>query len=358
VDDHSVPAPGPRGPGVLAPADILVVSGRTIDAATVKKIEQLEGVTSVAQISLSEAVIENRALRVAAVDPATYRTFVRQRSADFQEAWDRLAGGELALKKRLQYRVPTDEAGYLKLGAAEDAPRVHVGAFIDQQPLIDAVVNQTWVDTLGMTPDNALLVRTGARAPRPVRNRIEKLLGPDTSAQLVDLATRTGIDPSAKQVAVVTGSVADAVGVYRYTVLGGGRIAPDPEWVRTHITTQVVPILGAVTCNRLLFPQLQAALEEIHARGLDEAIHPDEYAGCYYPRFIAGTTTLSNHAFGLALDINVPGNQRGTVGEIDRTVVSIFEKWGFTWGGRWRYTDPMHFEMNSLVDPRAEGDGG
>ena len=56
-------------------------------------------------------------------------------------------------------------------------------------------------------------------------------------------------------------------------------------------------------------------------RGLADEIHPDEYAGCYYPRFIAGTTTLSNHSFGLALDLNVPGNQRGTVGEMDRAVV-------------------------------------
>ena len=120
-----------------------------------------------------------------------------------------------------------------------------------------------------------------------------------------------------------------------------------------HIATQQVPILGTVTCNRFLFPQLTAALQEIQDRGLADEIHPEEYAGCYYPRFIAGSTKLSNHSFGLALDLNVPGNQRGTVGEMDRTVVSIFKKWGFGWGGDWGYTDPMHFEMNSLVSPEA-----
>ena len=116
------------------------------------------------------------------------------------------------------------------------------------------------------------------------------------------------------QIAVVIGTVADAVGVFRYTVLGGGQIAPDPAWVATHIATETVPILGTVTCNKLIFPQLKAALEEVLDRGLADKIHPGEYAGCYYPRFIAGSTTLSNHAFGLALDLNVPGNQRGTVG--------------------------------------------
>jgi chromosomal replication initiation ATPase DnaA len=66
----------------------------------------------------------------------------------------------------------------------------------------------------------------------------------------------------------------------------------------------------------------------------------------------AGSTTLSNHAFGLALDLNVPGNQRGSVGQMDRGVVAIFKSWGFTWGGDWGYTDPMHFEMNRLVRPQ------
>jgi hypothetical protein len=111
-----------------------------------------------------------------------------------------------------------------------------------------------------------------------------------------------------------------------------------------------VPILGQVTCNKLLFPQLKAALAEVVQRGLASTIHST--AGCYYPRFIAGTSSLSNHAFGLAIDINAPENARGTAGQMNRQVVQIFEKWGFTWGGVWHYTDPMHFEMNRLVTPR------
>ena len=145
---------------------------------------------------------------------------------------------------------------------------------------------------------------------------------------------------------------ASVVGTFNYTVIGGGRIAPDPAWVSANIATEPVPILGDVTCHVALFPQLRAALEEVVSRGLADEIHPDEYAGCYYPRFIAGSTSLSNHSFGLALDFNVPGNQRGTVGEMDRDVVAIFKKWGFAWGGDWSYTDPMHFELATVVDPR------
>ena len=354
-EDHSVPPPGPRGPGLLAPADILVTQGETISAETVAAVDAVtvrgdDAVVSVTPISLAEAVIENKALTVAAADPASYRTFVPLLDADHQPTWDRLADGELALKKRLMGKVPLEQ-GHLRLGSATDAAAIPVGAYIQQQPLIDAVVNQTWVDTLGMTRDNALLVRTGRTPPGIVVKKLQKLLGADVSVTAVDKATRIGLEPGSSQVAVVTGSVADAVGVYRYTVLGGGRIAPDPAWVRSHISTEVVPILGAVTCNTLIFPQLKAALQEVVERGLADEIHPDEYAGCYYPRFIAGSSTLSNHAFGLALDLNVPGNGRGTVGEMDRGVVDVFKKWGFAWGGDWAYTDPMHFEMAELVTP-------
>ena len=352
-ESHSIPPPGPRQPGILAPADILIVGAAALDPATVAAVEKLRHVTAM-QFSLSEPIIENEALTVAAVDPGAYRSFTPPKYADFQDAWDRVAGGELALKTRLKGKLTPDENDYLRLGGATDAPAVHIGAYVQQQPLIDAVVNPTWVETLGMTAGNALLVRTGKSAPKDVAKEIKKLFGDDVSVTLVDKATRFGLQPGAAQIAVVTGTVADAVGVYRYTVLGGGHIAPDPAWVRAHITTEVVPILGAVTCNRVVFRQLRAALEDIHDQGLDDKIHPEQFAGCYYPRFIAGTSTLSNHAFGLALDINAVENQRGTVGLIDRGVVAAFEKWGFTWGGDWAYTDPMHFELNSIRTPTLE----
>jgi hypothetical protein len=160
------------------------------------------------------------------------------------------------------------------------------------------------------------------------------------------------LDVGAFQSAVLTGgSVAEAVGTFRYTVLGGGRIQPDRAWVDANIRTEQVPVLGSITCHKVMIPQFRAALIEIQQRGLADKLRPGEYAGCYYPRYIAGTQQLSLHSFGIAFDVNVPGNQRGTVGEIDRTVVDIFRKWGFSWGGDWAWTDPMHFEMNRVVKP-------
>ncbi|WP_193613054.1 M15 family metallopeptidase [Nocardioides lijunqiniae] len=340
--------PGPRT-GPLVSSDMVLIDTEPFSEEQVAEIRAVEGVQEVVQFSYSQVPVENRLLNVAAVDPATYRNYTFNASPDTQAAWDRVAGGEFAVDRRLVRRLPVDGDGFLKLGVQDDAPVVHFGATIDQAPLVDVVVNEKWADRLEMKPGNALLLGTGATSPYAVRAAVEKAAG--VAAQMTDVVAREGLDPGAVQTLVPVGTVSEAVGTFTYTVIGGGRIAPDPAWVAAHISTEQVPILGKVTCNKALMPQLRGALLEIQGAGLADEINPDEYAGCYYPRFIAGSTTLSNHSFGLALDLNTPGNQRGTVGEMDRVVVSIFKRWGFGWGGDWNYTDPMHFEMNRIVEP-------
>jgi hypothetical protein len=350
--ENAVEPPGPLTDRLYRP-DMLIFSREELSGSMVSRIKRLREVAAVEPIGLGQVTIENRALTVAAVDGATYRRFTPRESAQSQAVWDRLAGGELAVREELGRRLQDDE-GNVALGGGSDAPVVHVGAYAPQATTIDLVVNTAWVDDLeGMVFGNGLLLSTEGFDPSTIRKEVERIVGEQASVQDLDIASRLGLDPGATQTAFFTGgSIASVVGTFNYTVIGGGRIAPDPAWTAANITTEAVPILGNITCHRAIFPQLRAALEEVVLQGLADEIDVDEYQGCYYPRFIAGTTTLSNHSFGLALDLNVPGNQRGTVGEMDRGVVAIFKKWGFAWGGDWGYTDPMHFELAQLVDPR------
>jgi hypothetical protein len=344
---HAVDPPGERD-GRLWSADILVQWDKPIDDELLERIEKLRGVAHTERIGLGQVSLENRVLTVAAVDPAGYRNFTRAEVADFQEAWDRIAGGEMATEARVARRL-ADPDGMIRLGTDDGAPTLHVGAHTPQIPTIDMVVNTAWAADIEMATDNGLLISTDGTTPATIRRPLERLVGEDASVQMLDVASRLGLDPDAKLTAIPTGgTLGSLVGTFRYTVLGGGRIAPDPAWVRANIRTEAVPVLGSVTCHKDLFPQLRAALLEVQQRGLTDAIDPRQYAGCYYPRFIANTTSLSNHSFGLALDLNTAGNQRGTVGEIDRDVVAIFKTWGFAWGGDWRWTDPMHFELSEV----------
>jgi hypothetical protein len=169
--------------------------------------------------------------------------------------------------------------------------------------------------------------------------------------RLVKAVERLAGQQRVEQPEATGGSLAAAVGTFSYRWFDDGSVRPDPAWVAANIRTETVPILGSVTGHKVLFPQLRGALREVVARGLADAIHPEEYGGCYVPRFIGRDPSqgLSLHTWGIAVDLNVPGNLRGVAGEIDRDVVAIFKKWGFAWGGDWQWTDPMHFELAALV---------
>ena len=345
----AVDPPGPRRDAIVS-ADILIQDTETLSDAVVDSVSALPGVRVASRMAIGQVVLENNLYTIAAVDPAQYRSFTALGSAELQEQWDRVAAGEVAVDDSLRSKLPVNK-GYLELGIDDATTEVHIGAWAPQVEGIDMVVNDKVGEALGMTMGNALVVSTGEASPQSLRQPIGAIIGKQISLQNLDVVTRLGLDPDAFQTAVLVGSFSDAVGVFNYTPIGDGRIAPDPAWTASHITTETVPILGSVTCNKAIMPQLKAALAEVIQQGLESTIHAGEYAGCFYPRFIAGTTTLSNHSFGLALDLNTPGNQRGTVGEMDRGVVAIFKSWGFAWGGDWRFTDPMHFELAQIVRP-------
>lgn len=128
----------------------------------------------------------------------------------------------------------------------------------------------------------------------------------------------------------------------------GGSLRVQPRWYERNIITRTVPLLGNVTCHRLVFPQLVAALTEVRDTGLERAIDAGDFGGCYSPRFISGAPggRLSSHSWGMAIDIDVGENPFGTRPRQDRRVVEIFERHGFTWGGRWLIPDGMHFEWS------------
>jgi hypothetical protein len=123
-----------------------------------------------------------------------------------------------------------------------------------------------------------------------------------------------------------------------------GYLDVDPAWVREQIVTTTVPVLGRVTCNRALIPQLRGAMRELADEGLAHLIR--SYNGCYVPRFVnrVPTAAISHHTWGVAFDCNAEWNAFGTRRAQDARLVEILREWGFTWGGDWVVPDGNHFE--------------
>lgn len=122
---------------------------------------------------------------------------------------------------------------------------------------------------------------------------------------------------------------------------------------------------------------VSAELDALPAR-FDPFLTPP--AGTYNCRPIAGTTRLSAHGHGIAIDISTahahywrwsggktsggeatgskpPGGNTGAVipykNSIPPEIVEIFERHGFIWGGKWYHYDTMHFEYRPELLPPA-----
>jgi hypothetical protein len=148
------------------------------------------------------------------------------------------------------------------------------------------------------------------------------------------------------------------------------RIAPGKDdirilghWEEQNIVTITVPQLigvkdapssGRIRVHRLVAQQVRALFEAWDRDGLRPLIRTWE--GSFVPRFIRGSaTTLSNHAWGTAFDVNYAWNQLGHVPALKGDVGSVRElvpranQLGFYWGGHFSRSDGMHFEVARVL---------
>lgn len=139
-----------------------------------------------------------------------------------------------------------------------------------------------------------------------------------------------------------------ALGEFSYRNRIGTAFEQSRTFIREHIVTAEVPILGEIVCHRTVSEMLKGAMNQLVEEELGHLVDPSGFAGCWNPRFtrtVTGSSAgLSRHAWGAAVDINAPANPYGSHGTQDPRLVEIMQSWGFTWGGDWLVPDPMHFE--------------
>lgn len=115
--------------------------------------------------------------------------------------------------------------------------------------------------------------------------------------------------------------------------------------IRGGIGQNIVAIEAAgksVQVNAQAAPYFKAFLEDLASRG-----YKIDSLGGYADRMKAGTfSSVSEHAYGNAIDINPDRNQfRSSRTDMPPNISQIAAKYGLIWGGEWRNpVDPMHFE--------------
>jgi hypothetical protein len=279
-------------------------------------------------------------LEVAAVDPDAYAPFLPPADRALTAALEDGQGvlGESSAKLR-----GLGPGAVLRFG---DVP-VEVAAILPDE-LVGAnelLVSRELGRRIGVVHDRyALIVPEGEPNERQVAKAVRQALAPGTLVRV----RAPGETPYFRNGDAVLPPVAikERFGEFAAKPRAGapGYLTLDPAWVETHIATERLPLLGEVTCNVALFPQIRGAIAEIVELGLEETI--TSYSGCFAPRLVnrVATAGISHHSWGIALDINVPQNYFGDPPNQDPRMVAVFERWGFIWGGTFILPDGMHFE--------------
>ena len=321
-----------------------------VDRKTVDAAERVKGVAVAAPLAIERVPVRvgdaHRSLRVVSVEPVSFRSVAPGQTRDAPFVWTALIGGRAVLTPEASRALNFGSSGTLGFPGRQ----LTVGAFADNAvPNLGDVMVSSGVARsvdLGAADEAIVGVEDGANLDA-IEDALRDIAGVERLRRLQPRAAEPV--PAPDPVGVAEG---DLIGRMNFRILKNGFIDPDPAWVASNIVQGTVPILGEVTCHRIVFPQLAAALGEIQREGLAKKIDVSEYGGCYVPRFIGRDPRrgLSMHAFGLAIDLNVSANHLGTNGRMDPEVVEIFERWGFLWGGRWSPPDPMHFELARLIE--------
>lgn len=148
------------------------------------------------------------------------------------------------------------------------------------------------------------------------------------------------------------------------------QIAGTPAWASEHYGNADAPgfktrnITAISFLGRTMLVHKDAVRHFLRLERLFIARAPDYAAGVivgelddwsYENRAVRGEVSgKSNHAFGLAIDINALTNVMGTVGDMPSEVVAQWELEGGDWGGDWARPDPMHFETHLTPEEIAK----
>jgi D-alanyl-D-alanine carboxypeptidase len=277
-------------------------------------------------------------LDAAAIDPSRHADFVPL--ADRAAVTD-LGAGEALLGRtsaRLRRLAP---GGVIELAGGQS---VVVSAVVEDASVggAELAVDIPTGERLGLTTPRYLLVAYDGDRPA-VEDRLRAALAPGSAVRF----RGPGETPFLRHADAVLpqAQIKARFGEFSYRIGGGGGFAQDPAWQAENIVTRRVPIIGAVRCHRGIVDALAGALAEIESAGLAGLVEQAGYDGCFNPRFVAGSDSVSRHAWGVAFDIGFGSNPTGLESVLDPRLVEIFRRWGFTSGDSWLVPDAGHFEF-------------
>ena len=216
--------------------------------------------------------------------------------------------------------------------------------------------------------DKEIILKSGEKFPyrtaAPKQKWDEKIENADLSTQLEQIYDAGGFETPPPYL--------HSPGRLRYQPFFQAIYGKDKKSIEKNLVRIEWPTLNGST--KLQVSKVDGVDKKLYAIGQEIAKLPKadriwaEGATTYCYRVIKDTDRLSMHSFGIAIDLapnttqywkDEASSESAKIGyknTMPLSIVRIFEKHGFIWGGRWYHYDTMHFEYRpELLAPSCKG---
>ncbi len=261
------------------------------------------------------------------------------------ELMERREGRELNDAQRMQLKL--DNGGYFGLGPYENIKKAIgeiVGSLNAQGEAADNVGTFMRQNAFGKQTEQHI---------ESVTNRVKELreaiLGVGTSLNTLDFASLSQGIPALNDMS--GGAIKGMAGFSGMPTSGANLMSKNmgifgdprsPGWKEQNITSIMSPNGMTVQVHKAAADAFKGFLNDLVGSG-----YKIKSLGGYNVRNKVSGGSLSEHAFGNAIDINPGANPYGKnlVTDMPANIRELAKKWNLSWGGDWKSVkDAMHFE--------------
>jgi hypothetical protein len=318
---------------------------------------------------------------------------LRQAGVDLQTKTAQLDVAQAAANASFNVQLQRQQAAYQSLAQTE-------GDMIDQLVNGATTAGSSWKDTLRNIAQSALSLFNQLAIANPLKNALipgsnlptlsdlfsGKLTAPSipaqttgtmtvtaavvnvnggvpglpglTGATLPSLGASTKVNLAATAANQNAAPTLNAAGLINVPPAANQNISPlaNAGYTKTGIPLSTISTTNGLTAqvNSQYAGNFQGFVNDLQSQG-----YQINSIGGYNYRNIAGTNTLSNHAFGDAIDINpyqnpvtYPGKGQPLTTNMPSDISETASRYGLAWGGDWHSKyDPMHFEVQKGAQP-------
>ncbi|MFC7329034.1 C40 family peptidase [Marinactinospora rubrisoli] len=217
---RDAPAPEVADPGELsgdvdvAPfgrarsREYFAVAPGTLSRDTLRRVAELDGVAAVEVVDAARVTIDGEPTSVLGVNPSTFRNYAPTPSARSDEIWQGVAEGRIALSNDVGTQRGLDVGGTVTVAGGRGEVRKEVWTHATSGVAgIDGVISRSAARELGFPRGNGVIVSAPDADLWELRDRLEEVLGEDTSLQL--LADEPAPRPSGAEGAAVPETVVE-----------------------------------------------------------------------------------------------------------------------------------------------------